>query len=109
MHYARWERHGDVHMVKRPPGQPGSSNPRWKGDDAGYYTVHHRLSRYRGRPSRCDHCGHSDPDAAYHWALDWSRQPTTTTEDGLPYSTDLNDYVRLCVPCHKRMDLAQPA
>src|SRR5580658_3403404 len=57
-----------------------------------YNALHDRVRRRRGRPSHCEHCGTTDPTRRYHWAN------LTRRYD------DVNDYVRLCIPCHARMD-----
>jgi len=41
------------------------------------------------------------------WALDHQRCRNPKSSNQGPYSTDPNDYDSLCVPCHKRMDLAR--
>jgi len=51
-------------------------------------------------------CGLTDPAAAYHWALDW-RTALVQEDEQWPYSANLDDYVRLCVPCHKAFDLGR--
>ncbi len=70
----------------------------WKGDDAGYAGIHKRA---RARlPRVCVHCGATrNLEAAliHGRATKFSRQ-------GRRYSTDTNDYVRLCKSCHRKYD-----
>lgn len=111
MHEARRYRHGDV-TVKLNPGTPGGpGHHSWVGDDAGYNAVHLRLGNHRGHPSTCEICGTEEP-RRYHWAIDWRRDPPARCDllgNRSPYSVELADYVRACVPCHKKMDLASIA
>jgi len=106
MHHARFYRHGSPHMRLPPARIGGSSSPTWKGDDIGYSGAHMRLRGERGSPSKCDHCGRTG-EGAYHWALNWSAEPSVRVDQpsGLRYSVRPSDYVRLCVSCHKHMDL----
>jgi hypothetical protein len=71
----------------------GKLNKKWKGDDAGYEAKHMWASKWFGRPQFCEHCKTS-ANRMYHWA-------NISGE----YKRDRNDWVRLCVPCHKKMDL----
>lgn len=66
-HETRWQRHGDVTMVKRPD-RTGPNNPHWRGDDISYRTAHDRVTRQRGKASehRCVDCGRQ----ARHWSYD---------------------------------------
>jgi hypothetical protein len=87
IHYQRWLRHGDANAA-RPVGD---AHHAWKGDDAGYAAIHHRLKITRGRAA--DHlcpCGKQ----AYEWAFD----------EPVGYSTDLDRYTALCHSCHKLLD-----
>jgi hypothetical protein len=63
----------------------------WKGDNAGYFTLHRRVAQVRGRPSRCEICGTTEA-RMYHWA-------NLTGHYADPF-----DYARLCVPCHRNFD-----
>jgi hypothetical protein len=62
-----------------------------------YNTGHVRVTRLRGRPSRCEHCGTTDPSKRYEWANLTGNY------------ADPRDYRRLCVPCHRRYDNARRA
>ena len=72
--------------------QLGENNTVWKGKDAGYMAKHGRNYRERGEPSSCP-WGHSGP---YEWA-----HRMGPGETGLP-----NEYVSMCIPCHRRFDTA---
>lgn len=68
-------------------------NVNWKGDDVGYRALHYWVERNLGKDSRCDHCGTTDPNIRYHWA-----------NKSHNYLRDKNDWLRLCLKCHRRYD-----
>lgn len=81
----------------------GSPNPRaekhwkWKGDEVGYDALHDWVARHKGRPKKCESCGESSLDKTYHWANKSGR-----------YLRNLDDWSRLCVPCHSKLDKSRP-
>lgn len=93
MHYRRWQRSGTT------TGTGKTGRPR--GDDASYNAVHLRLGRERGkaREHSCS-CGRE----AQTWSYDHGDSAALLDERGRPYSTDLDHYQPLCVPCHNRRD-----
>lgn len=58
-----------------------------------YRAVHQWVERCLGKPQRCEDCGDTT-DRRYHWA-------NLSGE----YKRELYDWRRLCVPCHKKMDV----
>ena len=62
-----------------------------KGDSAKYAALHLRVSVARGKPSLCMRCGTTEA-ARFEWA--------NLTGD----YANVEDYVRLCGSCHRRMD-----
>ena len=107
MHQKRLVRHGDVQTVLPSVHHVGADHPNWVGDDAKYETVHWRLRVVRGAPNRCEHCGVAD-DRSYQWALDWDVVTDLRygARKGDPYSVNLDQYIPLCLPCHRKFDLA---
>ncbi len=75
--------------VKR--NQSGSSNAYWQGDQATYAALHKRVEVARGKPSQCEQC-----KASGSGRYEWSNQTGNYT--------DVSDYVRLCVSCHRIYD-----
>lgn len=71
----------------------------------GYNASHQRVYRDRG-PAKMHACVCGAP--ARHWAYDHTDPSELTSAYG-PYSADPARYIPLCVPCHKRMDLAHLA
>lgn len=67
----------------------------WKGDSAGYTAIHDWVKKWRGKPEKCEGCGKDGlRGSKIHWA----------NVDHL-YRRVLEDYIRLCVKCHKKYDI----
>ena len=83
------------HGIPRRPqvnrDQAGDRNHMWKGSDARYQALHVRVEKARGKPRRCSACDTTDA-GRYEWANLTGRYD------------DIADYVRLCIPCHRRLD-----
>ena len=73
----------------------GKNNPNWKDNEVGYGALHTWIQRQHGKPSFCEHCKCSNRQM-YHWS-------NISGE----YKRDRNDWQRLCVPCHKKFDIAK--
>lgn len=84
----------------------GDRNPTWKGDDVGYSAVHSRVRRVKGAASDypCVDCGGN----AQHWSVDRDA-PRLRFEDGMPYSSEPDDYYPRCAACHKAYDMSRLA
>lgn len=75
----------------------GEKSVNWQGDKISYRSLHKWIQGKRGEPHYCEHCKRSDlRHRQYHWA-------NISGE----YKRDLNDYIRLCVSCHKKYDLSK--
>ena len=62
-------------------------------DDAGYVAIHELIYKKLGKPKKCFNCGLSDQNRVYNWAnIDHK------------YKRELKDWIRLCVPCHRKHD-----
>jgi len=70
----------------------GTAHKSWKGDSVGYVGVHEWVRYHLGKPRRCGNCK-TTKAKAYDWA-------NVSGE----YKRDLNDYIRLCRSCHKKLD-----
>jgi len=99
-HYRRWRLYGDPFHVT--PRRAGSDHPNWKGDGISYSAVHLRAQAVL--PRSCAACGATD--ARLEVALRHDAGPEHLRDDTTngPYSVRLEDYVRLCVTCHRRYD-----
>lgn len=73
----------------------GTKNNKWKGESAGYHAKHMWANSWFGSPQFCEHCKTSSR-RMYHWA---------NVSGG--YLRDRNDWLRLCVSCHKKYDLSK--
>ena len=81
----------------------GENNGSWRGSDIGYGTAHERVRTELGPANEraCVDCG----GEAAQWSV--NRNATTLRfENGMPYSSDPNDYEARCTSCHKLYDLA---
>jgi len=57
--------------------------------------IHAWVIRHKGRPLYCEYCGKNGGSSRlYHWAnVDHK------------YKRSLDDFIRLCVSCHRRYDI----
>jgi predicted DNA-binding transcriptional regulator AlpA len=87
------------HDIPRRPAarryQLGPANHAWAGDEAGYQALHLRVQAARGKPCLCEFCGVDDEGIKYEWANKTGAY------------ADLDDYLRLCIPCHRLYDAAR--
>lgn len=103
-HWRRVRRHGDPEYVTPSTGQ---YNNYWHGDNIGIGAAHDRVRAAKGAATQhqCVDCG----QAAKQWAYDHT-DPSEKVGDNhgcpCPYSVDPAYYQPMCVPCHKRFDLA---
>ena len=72
----------------------GEKHPFWKGDKVSYRALHRWVRKHKGIPEYCEFCGiFSYSPKSIHWA----------NKSG-NYLRDLNDWIALCVPCHRAYD-----
>lgn len=101
-HYRSFKRYGDP---LRAVPMKGENHYAWKGDDAGYGTIHQRLRKTRGRAADlpCVSCTQS----ADSWAYD-RHDPDELTEihrgAKVTFSLKLEHYQPMCDSCHNKMD-----
>lgn len=65
-------------------------HPFWKGDNVGYGALHEWVTRHRGKPKKCEFCGSTQ-------SVQWANKSGE-------YKRNINDWLRLCVPCHRTYD-----
>ena len=63
---------------------------KWNGK-RGYFGLHHWVQRKLGKPNLCLFCGKTNGK------FEWSNISGK-------YLQDVNDWQRLCVPCHRQYD-----
>lgn len=69
----------------------GKSHPDWKGDKVSMSSLHKWVTKWKGRPSKCEECGITKG------RFEWSNISGQ-------YHRDLSDFRRLCVKCHHQYD-----
>ena len=78
-------------------GKRNEETAHWKGDSVGYTGLHDWVRREKGSPMSCERCAKSGGNSHnYHWANISGK-----------YLRDLDDFMRLCVSCHKLFDLGK--
>ena len=79
---------------KKCPQLSDENHHEWKGDNVGYSALHSWVKRKLGKPETCEHCNKTKlKSRQIHWANKSHR-----------YLRDKNDWIRLCVKCHKKYD-----
>lgn len=71
------------------------TSPHWKGDKIGYSSLHRWIHKKFGSPNKCENCGFESPS---NRKIHWARKTNT-------YSRERKNWIRLCVPCHKKHDM----
>lgn len=75
----------------------GEKHHHWKGNDIGYRTLHQWVESRLGKPDTCEFCEKNGlKGKQIHWA----------NKSG-EYRRNLEDWLRLCVKCHKAYDRHQ--
>ena len=75
----------------------GENHHHWKGNNITYRALHHWVESKLGKPAQCQFCRVTNLRLRqYHWA-----------NKSHEYKRDLNDWLRLCVSCHKKYDQAK--
>ena len=89
------KKYSDSHRGKKHTDVMGIKNHNWKGDETGYYNKHTWCYRNWGQPLFCEFCGRTDlRKSQYQWA-----------SKNHEYKRTRNDWLRLCVSCHRNYDL----
>ena len=65
----------------------GSKNPKWKGDDVGYYALHQWVYRRLGKAIKCKRCGKNSG------RIEWANKSRE-------YKRQIDDWISLCKKCH---------
>lgn len=85
----------------------GSEHHCWKGAEVGYDGLHHWLKRMRGVATKCE-----NPDCIYprkntRGKIMLRPKRYNWANKSHEYKRDLNDWVQLCVSCHKSYDMGR--
>ena len=81
-------------LGKKRDSMSNENNPKWKGDKVGYSPLHQWVARKFGYPNKCEKCNFKNPS---HYKIHWANKSGK-------YLRDRNDWIRLCVPCHRLYD-----
>ncbi|MEK7120476.1 MAG: hypothetical protein AAB840_00095 [Patescibacteria group bacterium] len=73
-------------------GRKDEKHPEWKGELASYVAKHQWVTRWKGKPRKCEMCS-TTKAKHYEWANISGK-----------YLRDLDDYMRLCKSCHHKFD-----
>jgi len=75
----------------------GKDNPMWKGDKVSYKGLHNWLSKNFGKAYKCENPNCEKKSKNYEWAL----------KTGRKYSRNKEDYLMLCISCHRKYDMTE--
>ncbi len=73
-------------------GKVGKEHFNWKGNKVSYPALHAWVTRHKGSPQKCEHCGTTE-QRKYEWANVSGK-----------YKRELSDWIRLCTKCHRQFD-----
>ena len=73
-------------------GIVGIANNKWKGDKVGYFSKHTWIYLHYGKANRCEF-NFNHINKKYNWCNISGK-----------YKRDVNDYIQLCISCHRFMD-----
>lgn len=84
----------DEHKNKIGEANTGVKHAGWKGDKVTYSALHKWVRYHKGSAAECSQCGVKKDTGK---KIEWSNIDHN-------YSRNLEDYISLCVPCHKAYD-----
>lgn len=76
----------------------GPHHHNWKGDAVGYRSLHEWVARHKKKAGVCSSCG-TVVGTARKTGTEWANRSGH-------YLRDLDDFIELCVPCHRARDRA---
>src|SRR3990167_5514729 len=76
------------------PQSSGENNLMWKGDNAGYFTIHSWLKRHFGKANKCENPNCKKISNRFHWAK----------LKGKRYIHKRENFWMLCSSCHTIYD-----
>ncbi len=80
---------------KKMPQLSNEKNSNWKGEKASYMAIHSWVRRHKGKPIKCIYCGKEKTTPK---SIQWANRDHT-------YRRILDDYISLCVSCHRKYDI----
>ena len=70
----------------------GKRHWNWKGEGVGYSSLHVWVKRHKGKPKKCIFCGEN-------------KKRITWANIDHKYKRNLNDFIALCMSCHRKYDI----
>ncbi len=95
--YKQTEEHRKLLSLNHIGKNTGKKNINWKGTKVSYRNLHRWVDRYLGQPIECEHCGLKEIPKGMKRYFQWANKSKK-------YLRKLNDWIRLCVKCHKHYD-----
>ncbi len=83
----------DLSLMNKVVKYVGENNARWKGDNAGYISIHLWVKRHYGKPKMCERCT-SEKN------VQWANKTHS-------YKRERDDWFQLCSSCHQKYDLTE--
>jgi len=80
----------NIKLAKNFGNTKGKNNPRWKGNDVGYYALHKWIRKVKPKPLCCERC-----------AINKKLEIANLSGE---YKRDIKDFEWLCRSCHRKMD-----
>jgi hypothetical protein len=74
----------------------GKQHPQWRGNAVGYSALHQWVARHKTKTGVCTECGTEVGTSRYR-GTEWANVSGR-------YLRDLDDFVELCIRCHRRRD-----
>lgn len=81
-------------MSRAKLGKRDHETNRWLGNEVGYDGLHDWVYKKLGAPMQCQNC---DKVCENNYQIHWANKSGE-------YKRDVNDWLRLCVPCHSAYD-----
>jgi len=91
------KKHSQNTRLKMSLSRQNEKHPLWKGDKVGYIWLHQWVRRKLGKANYCKHCGLDKKKPNKKRCFEWANISKK-------YKRDLNDWISLCMKCHKKFD-----
>lgn len=92
-------------LGRKRPNMIGDKNPAWAGDRIGYYGLHIWINAHFGKAFKCENidCIYPRMGDKKRWMIKPKRYHWANVSG--KYLRDREDWVMLCVSCHKKYDI----
>lgn len=93
----RMRKHTQETRKKMSEAHKGEKAYNWIRNKVGYGTLHSWARRELGKPKQCFICGIIGKKNGRNWSIHWANKSGN-------YKRDKNDWIALCIKCHKKYD-----